>query len=178
MNIEFDVLVRGPCPALNTMANYGYIPHSGRNITMDDLIYALKNGLNVGKDIAIAAGTGALALNPNASAGWFDLDMLDKHNAIEHDASLSRGDYFFGNDHTFNQTAFGQSLSQFPDEIINVSDAANAVKIRVVDSNVTNPTFVFNQAGCFGMSASYMGIMGDAIAGTAVRKWTKYFFGQ
>ncbi|KAK1246486.1 hypothetical protein MKX08_000288 [Trichoderma sp. CBMAI-0020] len=29
---------RGPCPALNSLANHGFLPHSGKNITAIDII--------------------------------------------------------------------------------------------------------------------------------------------
>src|SRR3954469_21476444 len=82
--------VRSPCPALNSLANHGILPHSGKGITLAMLQDAF-SALNVGADIAqiLFTGTAVLGLTHD---GAFDLETLDKHNAIEHDGSLSRAD--------------------------------------------------------------------------------------
>ncbi|KAK3381786.1 Chloroperoxidase [Podospora didyma] len=35
--------VRGPCPMINTLANHGYLPRDGRNVTAGELVSAMHN---------------------------------------------------------------------------------------------------------------------------------------
>ncbi|KAK0625915.1 Chloroperoxidase, partial [Immersiella caudata] len=42
---------RGPCPMLNTLANHGYIPRSGRNITASDITTSLHDVVGVSSTI-------------------------------------------------------------------------------------------------------------------------------
>ncbi|KAF7884460.1 uncharacterized protein EAF02_004796 [Botrytis sinoallii] len=84
--------VRSPCPAMNSLANHGFLPHDGKGITVPDVITALDAALNVGVDFATAIGTaGLLSVQGNLFATSFNLDDLNEHNfPIEHDGSLSR----------------------------------------------------------------------------------------
>lgn len=59
--------LRSPCPALNILANHGYLPRDGRNITFDQLVHAITSQLGVGIDVATAFAAGALTVN-NGSA--------------------------------------------------------------------------------------------------------------
>jgi hypothetical protein len=118
--------VRSPCPALNSLANHGFLPHNGKGITIPMLITALNNGVNVGADFATAIrGAGLPSVPGNLLATSFDLNNSDEHNfSIEHDASLSREDYYVnGNNYYFNQTVF--------DEGLNFYDGMNETSIPV-----------------------------------------------
>jgi hypothetical protein len=89
---------RCPCPALNTLANHGYINRNGRNVSKVDLLAATLTAFNFSNAITQAAING----NINAFTGDIiaSLDVLNathdapQHN--EHDASLSRSDRFLG----------------------------------------------------------------------------------
>jgi Peroxidase, family 2 len=85
--------VRSPCPGLNSLANHGFLPHSGKSITIPMVITAINDGMNVGADFATAiGGAGLLSVPANALATSFDLNNLDEHNfPIEHDASFKSG---------------------------------------------------------------------------------------
>ncbi|TMW64671.1 hypothetical protein Poli38472_011551 [Pythium oligandrum] len=82
---------RGPCPAINTLANHGYINRDGKNITAESLVAAAVKWFNV--DEAYAATLVRLAKKP-----VFNLDDLSVHNNVEHDMSLVHKDAFFGQD--------------------------------------------------------------------------------
>lgn len=73
---------------LNTLANHGFLPHSGKNITEDIVISALYRSLNVNASLSEFLFNNAIRTNPVPNATWFDLDNLDAHNILEHDASL------------------------------------------------------------------------------------------
>jgi hypothetical protein len=169
---------RGPCPILNTMANHGLIPRSGRNITTDHVIFGLSRGLNVARDIAVMATENAIQLNPAKNASSFDLPMLSQHNAIEHDNSLTRTDAYFGDQATLNRTVLDQTMSFLPNQVISLEDATRALTGRIRHSQNTNPRFVFDLFGSTSTTASYMAVMGDAEKGEAVRAWVKYLFGM
>jgi len=109
--------VRSPCPGLNSLANHGILPHSGKGMTIPILIKGLKEGMNVGVDFAtVIGGAGILSVPNSPLATSFDLDDLDRHNfPIEHDASLSRADFYLnnGDDYSFNQTIFDTVLKYY-----------------------------------------------------------------
>ena len=43
---------RASCPALNTLANRGYIPRTGRNVTYKDMAQGMRDVFNFGDDNA------------------------------------------------------------------------------------------------------------------------------
>ncbi|KAF2102003.1 Cloroperoxidase [Rhizodiscina lignyota] len=170
---------RAPCPMLNTLANHGFLPHSGKSITERDTVNALYTALNINQTLGQFLFQKAMTTNPTPNATTFDLDDLDRHDILEHDASLSRGDFYFGDDHTFNQTIFDETRSYWTEPIIDVQMAANARLARVHTSNATNPTFMLTDLGrkfSFGETAAYILVLGDRVAGTVKRSWVEYLF--
>ncbi|KAJ7140587.1 Chloroperoxidase [Mycena crocata] len=78
--------VRSVCPAINAMANHGYIPRDGKNISA----YAIFSGLRAcyGLSTPLAAfltAGGWILIKRIRSIALSDLGL---HNAIEHDASV------------------------------------------------------------------------------------------
>lgn len=73
--------VRSPCPGLNSLANHGFIPHDGKNMTLDKIISGLAAGMNIDLPFAsfLFAG-GSLAAPDNKQLQSFDLNDLDQHN--------------------------------------------------------------------------------------------------
>jgi hypothetical protein len=102
---------RSPCPALNTLANHGYMyaspassspslssrswrSHDGRNLTLAQLVFALQAGYNVSAPLAYFLSLTGLLF---CGRGWpwartLDLTELARHDALEHDASLVHAD--------------------------------------------------------------------------------------
>ncbi len=109
--------LRSPCPGLNALANHNFIPHDGRGMTLPILIKGLKDGLNVGADFSTVIGTaGLLSVPGNLLADRFTLEDIRKHNfPIEHDASLSRADFYLdgGDNWMFNQSIFDEVLAYY-----------------------------------------------------------------
>ncbi|EGN92653.1 hypothetical protein SERLA73DRAFT_117101 [Serpula lacrymans var. lacrymans S7.3] len=85
---------RAPCPALNAMANHGYLPHNGKNIGLWQLILALRQVYNLSFPLAAFLALAGMFLCGHAL--HLDLDALAAHNKIEHDASLVHGDTEMG----------------------------------------------------------------------------------
>jgi hypothetical protein len=135
--------VRSPCPGLNSLANHGILPHDGKGITIQILIQALSYGMNVGADFATVIGGAALLSVPgNLLATSFDLDDLDEHNfPIEHDASLSRADYYEnnGNNYSFNQSIFDTVLAYYNGMENTSIPVAAAAKQALTTTSVLDP---------------------------------------
>lgn len=154
-------------------------------MTIPVLIQGLSSGLNVGPDFATAIGLAGSLSNPNFNvlAPSFDLDMLDEHNfPIEHDASLSRQDAYFGNDHSFNQTVWDTVLEYFPnDSTFTIPPAAEARYARVQTESKRDPTFTYGPQQfvlSYGETALYLSTMGDPITGVAPYNYVQSLFEQ
>jgi hypothetical protein len=81
---------RSPCPALNTLANHGFLPRDGKHIKKEDYVSVIK----------------AMFSLDDWLAHWFahqlpsvsSLSDLGKHNFIEHDFSVVHKDAYFQRD--------------------------------------------------------------------------------
>ncbi|OAL46304.1 Cloroperoxidase [Pyrenochaeta sp. DS3sAY3a] len=170
---------RGPCPMMNTLANHQFLPHDGRNITKANAVAALKNGLNFNESLGAIMWEQAIIANPEPNATFFTLDHLNRHNVLEHDASLSRSDDRFGNNHVFNQTIFDSSKQWWTDEIITAKQLAHSKIYRQLESRSTNPDYKFTKSTeefSLGEVAAPIIVFGDMAAGTVERAKVEYFF--
>jgi hypothetical protein len=79
--------VRSPCPALNTLANHGYIDRSGKKISASSLTSSLTSVYHLSHPLAGSLVAGGFLCCGNMLEG-LSLDALAAHNKIEHDASL------------------------------------------------------------------------------------------
>ncbi|KAK9773064.1 putative Chloroperoxidase [Seiridium cardinale] len=172
--------VRAPCPMLNTLANHGYLPHDGKGISLNTTIDVFDKVLNIGVGLATELHGQAVATNPTPNATTFDLDNLSRHNILEHDASLSRADYYWTNDsHSFNQTVFDETRSYWKGPIIDIKEAAAARIARVHTSQATNPTYSMSEVGgafSVGETAAYIIVLGDKVTGTVKKSFVEYLF--
>lgn len=101
--------------------------------------------------------------------------------STETQAPISRQDYYFGDNHDFDQTIFDQTLSFFTSDTITLQQAADARLARMYTSNATNPTFNISSTGVtfsFGETAAYLFVfnIGGALSGNANRTFVEYFF--
>ncbi|KAI0427933.1 Chloroperoxidase [Xylaria sp. FL1042] len=170
---------RGPCPMMNTLANHGFLQRDGRNITRENAVNALKEGLNFNPTLANIMFDQAIIANPEPNATYFTLDQLNKHNLLEHDASLSRSDAYFGNNHVFNQTVFDETKQWWVAPILNASMLANAKVARQLSSKAFNPTYVFTlvtEEFSLGEVVAPVIAFGDTSAITVNRTLVEYFF--
>ncbi|KAL6251795.1 hypothetical protein RBB50_002005 [Rhinocladiella similis] len=96
--IKGDIEHRGPCPGLNALANQGYLPRDGKNITLSQVQHALQTALHMDW-LAAASLVSSLPplLRPD---GTFDLIDTRRHNVIEHDSSFTRLDFHQGDNYT------------------------------------------------------------------------------
>jgi len=106
---------------------------------------------------------------------------LDQHNfPIEHDASLSRQDAYFGNDYSFSQSAWDQVLAHYTGaKTTNISSASMAKYSRVQDSKARDPTFTYGLREfilSYGETSLYLQTMSDPYSGVARVDFVREFF--
>ncbi|KAJ6492201.1 Cloroperoxidase, partial [Mycena sanguinolenta] len=170
--------VRSPCPGLNTLANHGYLPRSGMNLSIPMMLQAALDGFNVGPDAIIQAAKFGL-LSGDAPT-TLNLDALQLHNLIEHDASISRQDFALGDNLHFNETIFSTLANANPGvDYYNATSAAQVQYDRLAISLATNPN-ITNTPKEFLLrareSALYLSIMGNPLTGVAPKKFVQIFF--
>lgn len=84
---------RSACPMLNALANHGILPHSGRHIPFRTLNTTVRQSFNFAPSFCFFVPKFAADfLHKSYWKDTFDLEELSLHNAIEHDASLTRPD--------------------------------------------------------------------------------------
>ncbi|KAI7259026.1 hypothetical protein KC343_g9341 [Hortaea werneckii] len=122
----------------------------------------------------------ALPANPDyPNATTFNLDQLNRHNVLEHDASLSRLDAYNGNNHVFNQPVFDETKKYWTEPIITAEHIANSKLARMLQSKATNPEYRFTnttESFSIGEILAPFIAFGDAKNATVRRDLTVYFF--
>ncbi|KAF8485465.1 hypothetical protein JB92DRAFT_2761236 [Gautieria morchelliformis] len=144
--------IRGPCPGLNTLANHGYLPHDGV-ASPKQIMNGVMTGFNMGADIAAVVvfaahlADGNLLTDKLSIGGPRDGSRgLNYHGTFEGDVSMTRGDAYFGDNHSFNETLF-QKMQDEADPFFNtfnIRSAATHRFKRIKDGISGNPKFAFN----------------------------------
>ncbi|KAJ3567243.1 heme-thiolate peroxidase [Leucocoprinus birnbaumii] len=154
--------MRGPCPGLNTLANHGYLPHNGI-ASPEQLIWAVQEGFNMEYLTAINIVYSSLLVDGNVITNLLSIGGksrltgpdppapataagLNTHGPIEGDASTTRGDAYFGDNHNFNETLFQEFVdlsNQYGAGKYNATVGGELRYRRVQDSIATNPVFSF-----------------------------------
>ncbi len=167
---------RGPCPALNALANEGYLPRSGR-VTVDQLVHALHERLGITPSIGVLLAKVAMARLGKAGEGGervLDLADLVKHGFIEHDASLTRCDAHEGDAAALSPPLLEQLLSLSKDgQTLSLEDLATAHQLRVKQSSAGghNVPFKAGILGTFEAALLYQVLRGSgAVAITDARE--------
>ncbi|KAL1638089.1 hypothetical protein SLS58_009015 [Diplodia intermedia] len=162
-------------------ANHEFLPHNGRNITLDKAINALGDAMNIAPALATTFFNGGLKTNPAPNATWFDLDMLQTHNVLEHDGSLSRRDMYFDASNAFDDATFANYLSYYDsnDTVLGVNATAAARARHAYDMSKTNPEFTITESSLpimVGESVLMMLVWGSVEEPGANREFFEYFF--
>lgn len=164
---------------MNTLANHGYLPRDGRNLTESAVVAGLKDGLNFAPALGALMFKMAVSINPAPNATFFTLDMLNAHNALEHDASLSRADAFFGNNHVFNETVFAESIRYWPRDTLDANQLAMSKLARQAASKALNPEYTFTtttEQFSLGEVAAPVIVFGDHATSTVNKSIVEFFF--
>ncbi|TEB20542.1 hypothetical protein FA13DRAFT_1837000, partial [Coprinellus micaceus] len=144
--------IRGPCPGLNTLASHGYLPRDGV-ATPAQIINAVQEGFNMESQTARFTTYAAFLVDGNLVTDLVSIGEktrktgpdppkpaivggLNTHAVFEGDASLTRADIFFGDNHSFNQTLWDQMG-------YTKTVAAELRFARIQESIATNPQFDF-----------------------------------
>lgn len=178
--------LRAPCPLLNSLANHGFLPHNGANISVADLLNAMDDALNLSDDARLfftAQGNKALTASSTGNASTFHLTDLNTHDLIEHDGSLSRADIDQdgGDNWSFNATYFNETKSYWTTDKITLTQGAKALYARQKTQESVNPSYdlpLAQHSNALGQTAMYLGLFGDYSSGNARRDWVVYFFGK
>lgn len=171
--------VRSPCPMMNTLANHGFFPHDGRNLTEENLVNGLSNGLNFAPEFGKLMFSHAIQVNTEPNATAFTLGMLNTHNVLEHDASLSRLDAYFGNNHLFNETVFETVTRYWGEDVVTPTQLAMSKMFRQIESKSFNPTYKFDaptEGFSLGEVSAPIVAFGDLETMTVNRSFVDYFF--
>ncbi|CAF1154476.1 unnamed protein product [Didymodactylos carnosus] len=138
---------RSSCPALNTLANHGYLPRDGNNITPEVLQRAAQE--KIGLSWLTAKIIIRQAYKTVGKNGVLSLSDLSYHapESMEHDGSLSRVDAALSNNQQgkFNQERFNKLVSFSKDgEFLTTEDVAAARLYFKADSQANNPQYLWN----------------------------------
>ena len=138
--------VRGPCPAMNSLANHGFFPHDGRNITVPMMVDVLGKVFNLSPEMATIVGHIGLATR-SPDATFLDLPDLNKHNAFEHDGSMSRVDFYHSGPEgvgKFDQKTFNRFFSYFKGMKYITREVAAAARYSLIKySRKNTPGFTY-----------------------------------
>ncbi|KAJ2925958.1 heme-thiolate peroxidase, partial [Candolleomyces eurysporus] len=158
--------IRGPCPALNTLANHGYLPRNGV-ASPSEIVTAVQEGLNANNKFAILLTYIGHLLDGNLETDLLSIGLktkrtgpsppppaeaggLNVHGTFEGDASLTRGDAFFGDNHNFNQTLFNKFVdfsNKYGGGSYDITVAGELRYSLIQDSISTNPNFTLKNIG-------------------------------
>lgn len=144
----------------------------------------MKEGLNVGLDFGLLVGQAATLSDANPLAGTFNMDVLRKHNfPIEHDVSLSRQDFYQGNNLNFNQSVFNEVLDFYKGmSRTTLPVAAGALWSRIHTQRQLNGDQEIYSGRQLVLSlvetSLYMSVMGNPLTGDAPLEYVRSFFGR
>ncbi|KAI6827115.1 hypothetical protein KC332_g9667 [Hortaea werneckii] len=110
---------RGPCPGLNLLANYGYLPRDG-HVNFGQVVDAAARGFNMGVDLSTLLSVFAVLTDGDITTqSWYlggDPHVkgggLNRHNTVEADISPNREDYYLGcgDNHHLSSRMFEQNV--------------------------------------------------------------------
>ncbi|KAJ3509945.1 heme-thiolate peroxidase [Coprinellus aureogranulatus] len=161
--------IRGPCPGLNTLASHGYLPRDGV-ATPSQIITAVQEGFNFDNALAVFTTYAAHLVDGNLVTDLLSIGGktpktgkdapppaiiggLNTHSVFEGDSSMTRGDDFFGDNHSFNQTLFDQASFIHIEEISDIMTKhpipVQLRRRRIEQSIATNPKFDFTSPRFF-----------------------------
>ncbi|POS80604.1 hypothetical protein DHEL01_v200986 [Diaporthe helianthi] len=191
---------RSACPGINALANHGWLPHDGRNITREMLVEALRGGFAFDlspSDPLFAINVFHSAISDPANVAihpentTFDMDTVNTHNGpIEFDGSLSRKDDFFGSPVPFDKPTWDTQWALMEEEQKSSNSSRDVFDLGVtsrararhvlIKSQAGNEGFLFNNetlGKSAGTTALYMLVLSGMTK--AVRKdWLRAFFGM
>ncbi|KAL2129919.1 hypothetical protein VTI74DRAFT_7136 [Chaetomium olivicolor] len=172
---------RSPCPMVNALANHGYLPRDGKNVSLSQLVSAFKDAINFEQGAILLVGLKARETSTTGNPLTIHLDDLAKHGVIEHDGSLSRADVHVGDNKAFSPDIWEFVASHFTDETISIETAARARKARLARAKETDPQFSMTKTEewmSLVETCLYLRVFGEGTEGRARREWVRVLFQQ
>ncbi|KAF9063472.1 Cloroperoxidase [Rhodocollybia butyracea] len=170
---------RGPCPGMNSLANHGFLPRNGSNITIPIVLDAVLQGFNF-QPILLLRSVIKMALLATDNTDNFALEELALHGVLEHDASFSRNDIAIGDNIHFNETVFQTLKNSNPGvDYYNITSAAWVLEQRMAEDTIVNPNLT-NTEKEFTIrlteSGFYLGLIGNITTGVAPKNYVQILF--
>lgn len=109
---------RGPCPALNLLANYGYLPRDG-HVNFGQIVDATARGFNMATDLSTILAVFAFLTDGDIKTeSWYlgsgpgSVGGLNRHSTVEADISPNKEDYYngCGDNHHISSYRFKQNV--------------------------------------------------------------------
>ncbi|CAG8142391.1 unnamed protein product [Penicillium salamii] len=148
---------------MNTLANHGFLPQDGRNITRDTLVEGLRDALNFNSSLSSLMFDMGVVANPEPNATYFTL----------------RADAYFGSNHIFNETIFNETKAYWTSETLTPAMLANSKIARQINSKAYNPNYKFTsqtEQFSLGEVAAPVIAFGNTQSGEVNRTLVEYFF--
>lgn len=171
---------RSPCPALNSLANHGFLPRDGKNVSQEMIRSAIMLVFAIDPLLATVTGQLLERLPPQ-----FTLADLSTHDFLERDASLVHDDAFFQKDPILvNLTLAAQLLERATgdgpadERLLTTQILARYRRDRTRESAESNPAFHLLAAQRFQImfeAASLLVVMGDRASATISARHARSF---
>lgn len=164
---------------LNTLANHGYISRDGLNITLAELQNGFAEAINLAPDFVVGPWNVGMTASTTGYNNTLNLHDLVKHNVIEHDASLSRLDSYFGDANDFNDGVWAQVNASYGADVVTLDQVAASRVARIAVCEAENPEYNLTAAGSqagWGEAALFLAVMGNKTTGIASREFVEVFF--
>ncbi|KAJ7085384.1 Chloroperoxidase [Mycena belliarum] len=171
---------RSPCPALNSLANHGYLPWNGSSITFSQLLHAVRTVYNLSYPLALLLTIAGFATCAKFSRGAWTLDLAAlaaRGGAkIAHDASLVHpsGAPSHAPDPVLLASLLG-AAAPAPAPGITLEGLA---AVHVARARSAPPLDGLHRQIAFGECALTSLVMGDPATGAVARETLAQWFGE
>ncbi|KXN88410.1 Putative sterigmatocystin biosynthesis peroxidase stcC [Leucoagaricus sp. SymC.cos] len=140
------------CPALNAMANHGILPRDGKNIQFKEMGRLIRTTYNFSPSFCyFVPNVAAQLLKKDYGKDTFDLEELNLHNGIEHDASLCREDVAINPDQGKPHIPYIKELLSYAtgkdkdgNPLLTIKDMSRFSSKRRADARASNPEFTLS----------------------------------
>lgn len=151
--------IRGDCPTLNTLANHGYLSRDGIT-TFAEAANAIQTAYSMSFDVAVFLSALGLLAGGDIPTGTYSIGGqdarvpeslgvpvygIDRHGLFEIDASISRNDRYYGDNHSFNISRWNtlvEDANTYGDGLFNLAAVQNNAANAVEASRARNPEFI------------------------------------
>ena len=170
------------------MANHGYLPPNGLDISYDMINQAAMEAYNYADGVFLTAflfANETFQLSTTGDTLTINLLDLARHGAIEQDGSMTRNDIYIGDDYHFDATVFAPVAKDLhlddPSFVITPDVVAKARANRQAAAIAENQMFNQTSAqitGSLGTNGLWLTTMWDFSKKGARTAWVQAFLGM